>query len=80
MQTIKAVISYMESGDTSECPFKLAEAVDRLLTYSPKEFLAFWASLKEFENPKQMRANYVPQSGDDQKDVTITVVDETDLV
>jgi hypothetical protein len=80
MQTIKAVIEYMENGNSTDCPFKLAEVVDRLLTYSPKEYLHFWASLKEFENPKQMRANYVPQSGDDQKDVTITVVDETDLV
>jgi hypothetical protein len=73
MQTIKTVISYMENGD-QDCPDKLADAIDRLAEFNPKEFLMFWSSLKEFENPKQMRTNFVPQSGDDEKSVTLHVI------
>jgi len=63
MNEVDKLLLYMEYGKASKNPpAKLIEMVDQLRK-SPKDYLAFWKGLKEFQVPMLMRTS-VQQHGD----------------
>ena len=51
----------------------LEEALESL-TRSPKDLITAYLNVKEYQRAKLMRANFIPEDDDDEKDIKITVV------
>lgn len=69
MDSIDAILLYLEEG-TKTPPYK--KLYDRIDSLEDKDYLNYHKTIKEFVRPQLVRSNFVPNTDDKDKHVTVS--------